>query len=108
MLGDRDCHWQGRRARRRGCRRTRLQLLASHRVIQSISPRYQWPSRAGARCRLSPLDGRVYVFRAKRADRGKIVWCDGSGVCFYLKRLEKAWFCWPPIGHHRMQLNLRS
>jgi hypothetical protein len=26
-------------------------------------------------------------------------------VCLYLKRLEKARFCWPRIGHHRVQLN---
>ncbi|WP_157860898.1 MULTISPECIES: IS66 family insertion sequence element accessory protein TnpB [Bradyrhizobium] len=41
-----------------------------------------------------PFDGALYVFRAKkRADRIKIVWWDGSGVCLYLKRLEKARFC---------------
>nr|WP_276540307.1 IS66 family insertion sequence element accessory protein TnpB [Bradyrhizobium elkanii] len=28
-----------------------------------------------------PFDGALYVFRAKRADRIKIVWWDGSGVC---------------------------
>ncbi|MHC2585644.1 hypothetical protein ACVI1J_010006 [Bradyrhizobium diazoefficiens] len=52
-----------------------------------------------------PFDGSLYVFRAKRADRIKIVWWDGSGVCLYLERLEKARFCWPRIGHHRVQLN---
>ena len=52
-----------------------------------------------------PFNGALYVFRAKRADRIKIVWWDGSGVCLYAKRLEKAQFCWPRIGHHRVQLN---
>ncbi|MBB3139133.1 transposase [Rhizobium pisi] len=52
-----------------------------------------------------PFNGALYVFRAKRADRVKIVWWDGSGVCLYAKRLEKAQFFWPRIGHHRVQLN---
>jgi transposase len=52
-----------------------------------------------------PFNGALYVFRAKRADRIKIVWWDGSGLCLYAKRLEKAQFCWPRIGHHRVQLN---
>ncbi|MBY3390899.1 IS66 family insertion sequence element accessory protein TnpB [Rhizobium laguerreae] len=56
---------------------------------------------AGSGC----SDGSLYVFRAKRADRVKIVWWDGSGVCLYSKRLEKAQFCWPRIGHNRVQLN---
>ena len=33
-----------------------------------------------------PFNGSLYVFRAKRADRIKIVWWDGSGVCLYAKR----------------------
>ena len=52
-----------------------------------------------------PFNGSLYVFRAKRADRIKIVWWDGSGLCLYAKRLEKSKFCWPHIGHHRVQLN---
>ncbi len=52
-----------------------------------------------------PYNGALYVFRAKRADRVKIVWWDGSGVCLYAKRLEKTKFCWPRIGHVRVQLN---
>ena len=52
-----------------------------------------------------PFDGALYIFRAKRADRIKIVFWDGSGVCLYAKRLEKAQFCWPKIGDSRVQLN---
>jgi transposase len=33
-----------------------------------------------------PFDGALYVFRAKRADRIKIVWWDGSGLCIFAKR----------------------
>ncbi|HHX91132.1 MAG TPA: IS66 family insertion sequence element accessory protein TnpB [Paracoccus sp.] len=52
-----------------------------------------------------PFSGALYVFRAKRADRIKIVWWDGSGVCLFAKRLEKSAFCWPRVGHVRVQLN---
>ena len=35
-----------------------------------------------------PFSGAVYVFRAKRADRVKLVYWDGTGVCLFAKRLE--------------------
>src|SRR6201982_2381135 len=54
---------------------------------------------------VDPFNGALYVFRAKRADRIKIVWWDGSGVCLYLKRLEKAKSGWRGVGHHRVQMN---
>ena len=28
-----------------------------------------------------PLSGRIYVFRAKRANRIKVLWWDGTGIC---------------------------
>jgi transposase len=52
-----------------------------------------------------PFNGALYVFRAKRADRVKIVWWDGTGLCLYAKRLEKAAFCWPPIGNTRVKMS---
>jgi transposase len=42
-----------------------------------------------------PFSGTVYVFRAKRADRIKLVFWDGSGVCLFAKRLEDGKFRWP-------------
>jgi len=36
----------------------------------------------------------VYVFRAKRADRVKLIYWDGTGVCLFAKRLETGSFCW--------------
>ena len=44
-----------------------------------------------------PFSGTVFVFRAKRADRVKLVWWDGSGLCLFAKRLERHKFVWPPI-----------
>ena len=44
-----------------------------------------------------PFDGAIYVFRAKRADRIKLVYWDGTGVCLLAKRLEEREFRWPKI-----------
>lgn len=44
-----------------------------------------------------PFSGAVYVFRAKRADRVKLIYWDGSGVCLFAKRLEEGQFRWPKI-----------
>ncbi|MET0841723.1 MAG: IS66 family insertion sequence element accessory protein TnpB [Methyloceanibacter sp.] len=44
-----------------------------------------------------PFSGTVYVFRAKRADRVKLVFWDGTGVCLFAKRLEDGKFRWPKV-----------
>jgi transposase len=41
-----------------------------------------------------PFSGTVYVFRAKRADRIKLVFWDGTGLCLFAKRLEDGIFRW--------------
>jgi transposase len=44
-----------------------------------------------------PFCGAVYVFRAKRTDRIKLIFWDGTGVCLFAKRLENGEFSWPKI-----------
>ena len=44
-----------------------------------------------------PFSGAVYVFRAKRSDRLKLIFWDGTGVCLFAKRLEDGEFRWPRI-----------
>ena len=44
-----------------------------------------------------PFSGAVYVFRARRADRVKEIYWDGTGVCLFAKRLEDGSFRWPNI-----------
>ena len=44
-----------------------------------------------------PFSGALFVFRAKRADRVKIVWWDGTGLCLFAKRLETDRFYWPKL-----------
>jgi transposase len=47
--------------------------------------------------KIDPFCGTIYVFRAKRADRVKLLWWDGTGVCLLSKRLEGSLFRWPRI-----------
>src|SRR4051794_40986857 len=42
-----------------------------------------------------PFAGDVFIFRARRADRVKILVFDGTGLVLYAKRLESGRFCWP-------------
>ncbi|MDK2757455.1 MAG: IS66 family insertion sequence element accessory protein TnpB [Blastomonas fulva] len=44
-----------------------------------------------------PYTGVIYVFRAKLADRIKLVWWNGTGLCLMAKRLESGGFKWPSI-----------
>jgi len=44
-----------------------------------------------------PFCGTVYVLRAKRADRVKLIYWDGTGVCLFAKRLEDGKFRWPNV-----------
>jgi transposase len=52
-----------------------------------------------------PFNGSLYVFRSKRADRIKIVWFDGSGLCLFAKRLEHSHFVWPAAGSFEIRLS---
>src|SRR5437588_672271 len=47
--------------------------------------------------RADPFSGVIYVFRAKRADRVKLLFWDQTGLCLLTKRLEGAKFRWPAI-----------
>jgi transposase len=51
-----------------------------------------------------PFSGALYVFRAKRADRVKIVWWDGSGLCLFSKRLDEDRFRWPRVANGVIRL----
>ena len=55
--------------------------------------------------RADPFSGVVYVFRAKRADKVKLLFWDGTGVCLVIKRLEDAKFRWPTITDGVMRLS---
>ena len=52
-----------------------------------------------------PFTGTVFVFRAKRADRMKVLFWDGTGLVMAYKRLEETTFTWPAIRDGVMMLN---
>ncbi len=52
-----------------------------------------------------PYSGVVIVFRAKRADRVKIVSWDGTGLVMVWKSLDEGAFKWPPITDGVMRLS---
>ena len=54
--------------------------------------------------RADPYSGAIFVFRAKRADRVKLILWDGTGLCLFAKRLEQGTFRWPKIEDGVMRL----
>ena len=55
--------------------------------------------------RKDPFTGTVFVFRAKRADRLKLIYWDGTGLVMTYKRLDDHTFAWPSIQNGLMSLN---
>ena len=51
-----------------------------------------------------PYSGVIYVFRAKRSDRIKLVWWDGTGLGLMAKRVESGGFKWAAIQDGVMRL----
>jgi transposase len=54
---------------------------------------------------LQPFSGVIYVFRSKRADRVKLLYWDGTGLCLLSKRLEQGAFRWPRVEDGVMRLS---
>ena len=52
-----------------------------------------------------PFCGVVYVFRAKRADKVKLLFWDQTGLVLVTKRLEDGRFRWPAIEDGVMRLS---
>lgn len=59
---------------------------------------------AQSHLRLDPFSGAVLVFRARRADRVKMLVWDGTGMVLITKRLEGGKFAWPAVHDGVMRL----
>ena len=55
--------------------------------------------------RKDPFTGTVFVFRARKADRLKLLYWDGTGLVMAYKRLEEHSFIWPAVKDGLMSLN---
>ena len=55
--------------------------------------------------RKDPFTGTVFVFRAKKADRLKLLYWDGTGLVMAYKRLEEHTFTWPAVTDGLMLIN---
>ena len=67
---------------------------------------------AGSLLSESVCEGRMFIFRGKRADKIKILWYDGQGFCLFYKCFEQGKFIWPTaedkisIGITKAQLSM--
>ncbi len=52
-----------------------------------------------------PFSGHVFVFRGRRGDIIKLLWCDGDGLCLFAKRLERGRFIWPQAKNGTVRLS---
>jgi len=82
-----------------------VRILVAMRPVDFRSGADRLAALAQERLRQNPFGGTVLVFRAKRAERVKILLWDGSGLILIWKRLEKSTFQWPPIADGMMQLS---
>lgn len=52
-----------------------------------------------------PFTGTVFVFRARKTDRLKLLYWDGTGLVMTYKRLEEHTFSWPAVTDGLMTLS---
>jgi transposase len=55
--------------------------------------------------KVDPFSGVIFCFRSKRADKVKLIFWDGTGLCLFSKRLEDGEFRWPRIEDGVMRLS---
>ena len=55
--------------------------------------------------RKDPFTGTIFVFRARKADRMKLLYWDGTGLVMAYKRLEAHHFIWPAVKDGLMTMN---
>jgi transposase len=84
---------------------TEVRVLLATRPVDFRKGAHGLAALASEVLREDPFSGAVIVYRAKRADRVKILVWDGSGLVLIWKHLQQGSFRWPPIMDGVMKLS---
>ena len=83
---------------------TGVRIMLATRPVDFRRGAHSLAALAAASLGQDPFDGALIVFRAKRADRVKILLWDGSGLVLIWKQIQSGAFRWPPIVDGMMKL----
>jgi len=83
---------------------TGVRIMLATRPVDFRRGAHSLAALAAASLGEDPFDGALIVFRAKRADRVKILLWDGSGLVLIWKHIQSGAFRWPPIVDGVMKL----
>ncbi|WP_147391918.1 IS66 family insertion sequence element accessory protein TnpB [Paracoccus onubensis] len=83
----------------------RVRILVATRPVDSRKGHDGLAALVKNELRKEPFTGTIFVFRAKRADRLKLLYWDGTGLVMAYKRLEEHSFTWPAIRDGLMSLS---
>lgn len=53
---------------------------------------------------LNPLEGHLFLFRGRNADRIKALYWDRNGLVIWYKRLEQGRYKWPSVGATSLEI----
>jgi len=84
---------------------TGVRIMLATRPVDFRRGAHSLAALAAASLGQDPFDGALIVFRAKRADRVKILLWDGSGLVLIWKQIQSGAFRWPPIVDGVMKLS---
>ena len=84
---------------------TGVRIMLATRPVDFRRGAHSLAALAAASLGQDPFDGALIVFRAKRADRVKILFWDGSGLVLIWKQIQHSTFRWPPIVDGVMKLS---
>jgi transposase len=60
------------------------------------------------RLQADPLSGHLFVFRNRTADRIKVLYWGGHGLCLWCQRLEAGRYHFPPVAAEQTRLQLTA